>query len=99
MFAVDKSGNGNGGGTPIRYRSATEALGPAVKTWTVAPSDTVNFDQMATQIHVGTGGVVSCLMEDGTTQLFTVATGGRVDAHVKRVNNTSTTALLMVASV
>jgi hypothetical protein len=100
MFAVDKSGNGQGGGTTdVRYRGKIEALGPAVKTWTVTKSDTVNFDQMATEIYCGTGGTVACVMEDGNVQSFTVPDGGRIAAHVKRVNNTGTSAALMVASI
>jgi len=82
-----------------RNRSAQETMGPAAKVWDVVVSDTVNFDQPATEIYVGTGGVVSCLMDDGSTQLYTVPTGGRIAAHVIRVNSTSTTADLMKASV
>lgn len=83
----------------LRYRSPSETMGPAAKVWDVVPSDTVDFDQPATEIYVGTGGVVSCQMDDGSTQLYTVPDGGRVAAHVVRVNDTATTADLMKASV
>jgi hypothetical protein len=96
-LVADKSGNGILDFT--RHRSKNEAMGPAVKTWSVVKSDTVNFDQMATEIYCGTGGTVACVMEDGTVQSFTVPDGGRISAHVKRVNSTATTASNMVASV
>lgn len=96
---ANKDGGINSAIDTKRYRSKTETMGPAVKSWDVVPSDTVDFEQAATEIYCGTGGVVACVMDDRSVQNFTVPDGGRVAAHVVRVNNTDTTADLMKATV
>lgn len=77
---------------------------------TIAKSDTIDFggndasvnaraDRMQTcdAIYVGGAGVVAAVLENGSVQEFTVPAGGTLFVRARRVNNTNTTATLMVA--
>lgn len=69
----------------------------------VVPSDTVNYlkqgtsDNLASALFVGGAGVVALVFQDGSVVNFTCVAGQRLDIKHLRVNNTNTTATLMVA--
>ena len=78
-----------------RFPSTT--TGPASDSFTIVPSDTVDFDWMARTIYVGTGGDVTAVMLSGKVQLFkNVPSGGLLPIRVSRINATGTTATDMV---
>lgn len=64
----------------------------------ITPSDSVDFTKgPCTAIYVGGAGVVKAVRWDDTVVSFTVPAGGTLQIIAKRVNNTDTTATLMVA--
>lgn len=75
----------------------------------IAPSDTKNYDGStysasaatkaipACAIYVGGAGIVVAVFEDGSTAQFTCVAGELLPLKTIRVNNTTTTATLMVA--
>lgn len=64
----------------------------------ITPSDTVNFPRgLCSGIYVGGAGIVVAVQEDGDLVNFTAVAGGVIPIRAKRVNNTDTTATLMVA--
>lgn len=69
----------------------------------ITPSDTVDFvrqgtsDNLTAGIYVGGAGIVQVVFQDGSVVPFTCVAGQILPVAAKRVNNTSTTATLMVA--
>ncbi len=64
----------------------------------VTKSDSVNFGTPCSAIYVGGAGVVAAVMAgDGAVVEFTVPAGGMLKINAIRVNDTKTTATLMVA--
>ena len=57
---------------------------------------TVN-GQLTAALYVGGAGIVEAVMGDGTVVAFTAVAGGVLPIGIRRVNNTNTTATLMVA--
>lgn len=68
--------------------SSCESLGSATDTFSVVPSDTVDFPRIASSIWVGTGGTVPVVKTDGSVQLYKVPDGTRINVRAKRVNST-----------
>lgn len=73
------------------------------KAVVISKSDTVNFTPQGTgrllcdAVYVGGAGIVAAIFEDGTEVDFTAVAGEILPIAIKRVNNTNTTATLMVA--
>lgn len=75
----------------------------------ITKSDTVNFDGStysanpttqaiaAEAVYCGGAGVVAAIFPSGNVENFTVTAGQTLPLHLIRVNNTNTTASLMVA--
>lgn len=64
----------------------------------ITKSDTVNFpDGPCDAIQVGGAGIVQVVRWDDVVVPFTCAAGAVLNVRAKRVNETSTTATLMVA--
>ncbi len=72
---------------------------PAVDAVAVTPSDTVNISANPCRaLYVGGAGTVVAVMASGNTATFAgVLAGSILPFQITRVNNTSTTATLMVA--
>ena len=69
----------------------------AKDVFNIVPSDTVNSPQRIRAIYVGGTGNIVVVNEDLTTALFTaVPVGTILEVDVIRVNNTNTTATLLV---
>ena len=69
----------------------------ADKAVTITPSDTIDIAGGAVErIYVGGAGVVAVVLTDGVVVNITAVAGGYLDVRAKRVNNTNTTATLMV---
>ena len=69
----------------------------STKAVVVSPSDTVNLPVGCIGLYVGGTGNVTIVNPDDTTCLFTaVPVGAVIPTAVKRVNNTATTATLIV---
>jgi hypothetical protein len=72
---------------------------PYNQAFAITPSDTVNIPQgPCDALYVGGGGIVQGVFEDGQVTAFTAVAGETLFYKFKRVNSTSTTATLMVAS-
>jgi hypothetical protein len=73
------------------------------KAIAITKSDTANFGGQGTNrplcdaIYVGGAGIVAVIFEDGTEVDFTAVAGEVLPVAAKRVNNTNTTATLMIA--
>lgn len=68
------------------------------KSVAITPSDTVDFaGGLTTGIYVGGAGVVAVVFQDDSVVNFTCVAGQILPVRAKRVNNTSTTATLLVA--
>jgi hypothetical protein len=74
------------------------------KAVAITPSDTVDFgagtspeEVLCRAIYVGGAGVVAVVFQDGSVVNFTCIAGQILPVRAKRVNNTNTTATLMVA--
>jgi hypothetical protein len=64
----------------------------------VTKSDTVDEPNgMFDAIYVGGAGVVVVVFQDGSTASFTCVAGQILPIRAKRINNTNTTATLMIA--
>jgi len=73
----------------------------------ITKSDTVNYDNTTVSgptkpipsqgIYVGGAGIVAAVFEDGSVVNFTAVSGQILPLKTIRVNNTNTTATLMVA--
>lgn len=68
----------------------------------ITKSDTVDFDPYTLlgpcrALYVGGAGVVVAVFPDGSTAQFTAVAGEVLTLALRRVNNTNTTATLMVA--
>lgn len=72
---------------------------PGSKCTAVTISDTINLDQTARLLYVGTGGNVTVVNLDDTTVTFKNVVGGSSIGpfFIKRVNSTGTTASDIVA--
>lgn len=73
---------------------------------TITPSDTIDIDgntasgnknpKTTDALFIGGAGIVAAVFQDGTVCNFTVVAGEMVPLKLRRVNNTTTTATLMV---
>jgi hypothetical protein len=64
----------------------------------ITPHDSTNFAQGPVDaIYVGGAGVVQAVLSNDTVVAFTCVAGQILPVRAKRVNNTSTTATLLVA--
>ena len=71
---------------------------PGRNAETITKSDTVNLSQPSRAIWVGGAGNIAVEMLEGGTQVFEgVVAGSLLPLQVTRVNDTDTTATLMVA--
>lgn len=65
----------------------------------VTVSDTVDFPEgLCDALYVGGAGIVQAVFEDGSVVPFTAVAGEILRYRLRRVNSTSTTASLLVAS-
>jgi len=73
-------------------------LSSAQRGVAITKHDSTNFvEGKCSWIHVGGAGVVIVVFSDGSTAAMTCVAGQRLDVEAIRVNDTSTTATLMVA--
>lgn len=73
-------------------------IAPGTGIETVVPSDTVNLATNSLGIYVGGAGDIVAVMADGTSGLFkAVPVGTFLPIQVQRINNTNTTATLMLS--
>lgn len=72
---------------------------PRYNVWSaITKSDSANFPLgISDAIYVGGAGVVVAVQEDGNTASFTAVAGEVLPIAAKRVNDTNTTATLMIA--
>jgi len=63
----------------------------------VTPSDTVDLPNIADALYAGSNGVIRAVSQDGTVVAFHCVTGTIIPIKAKRVNNTSTSAMNIVA--
>lgn len=76
--------------------------GPYNQAFAITLSDTVNIAQFGTMgltraVYVGGAGIVVAVFQDDSTANFTAVAGEILPLAIKRVNNTTTTATLLVA--
>lgn len=67
------------------------------KAVAISKSDTVDLDVISGAVYVGGAGVVAAVFQDGSVVNFTAVAGEILPIQIRRVNNTNTTATLMVA--
>lgn len=79
--------------TPYNYAKAI-VPSDTIDIWQRAP---VNQRRLTDAIQVGTGGTVSCVLEDDSVVTLTLISGQVFPIRCKRVNSTGTGALLLVA--
>ena len=76
----------------------TDLILSATKWIPVTPSDTVDFDKRPRAIYVGGAGNVAAVGQDGVVATFSGATAGNIlPIMPKRINQTNTTATLILA--
>jgi len=63
----------------------------------VTPSDSVDLPRLTEAVYAGSNGVIQAVGQDGTVVAFHCVTGVVIPIKAKRVNNTSTTAMHIVA--
>ena len=71
-------------------------FGISPKPFAVTPSNSTNFSVPSRYFYVGGAGVVKLVRMDDVEVSFTVPAGGYIFACAKRVNQTDTTATLIV---
>lgn len=76
-----------------------DKAGISVAPFAVTPDDETNFTKPARYLYVGGAGVVQLVTMDGTVVPYTVPAGGYIFACALRVNDTDTTATLIVGHV
>jgi hypothetical protein len=75
----------------------SDQAAPARSWRAVSPSDTVNLPAGCRGLYVGGTGDLSLLGSDGTSQVFTAVPIGVLPCGPVRVNQTATTATLILA--
>lgn len=75
----------------------TTPTSPARNAEAVTPSDSVNLDQVAKALYVGTTGNITLVTPEGDTVLFSNVPVGFFPVQTARVNSTATTASNIVA--
>lgn len=82
----------------MSVQASNSLWGPAYNAYSVTPHDSNNFSQgVCKRLFVGTGGTATVVFDDDSTVQYTAVTGTYLEVMAKRVNNTGTTALLMIA--
>lgn len=81
-----------------KHQDKMTQAAPASGAEAVTPSDSVDLSTVSRAIYVGGAGNVAAAMLDGTVVTFSSVPAGTIlPIRVKRINNTNTSATLMVA--